>query len=62
MQIGNERFFTGFKKGVSKSVGSRSLYIQNITNEDEGDYVCEVTVHSGHKNRATYALKAYSKI
>jgi hypothetical protein len=59
--IGKENFYNGLKHGIGKSVGSRLLSIQNVTTEDEGDYVCEVTVHSGHKNHATYKLKAFSK-
>jgi len=59
--IGKEHFYNGLKHGVGKSVGSRLLSIQNVTSEDEGDYVCEVMVHSGHKNHATYKLKAFSK-
>ncbi|KAF0766886.1 vascular endothelial growth factor receptor 1 isoform X2 [Aphis craccivora] len=58
--IGKENFYNGLKHGVGKSVGSRLLSIQNVTSEDEGDYVCEVTVHSGHKNHATYKLKAFT--
>lgn len=61
MLVGKENFYNGLKHGIGKSVGSRLLSIKNITSEDEGDYVCEVTVHSGHKNRATYKLKAFSK-
>jgi len=59
--IGKENVFNGLKLGVGNCVGSRLLSIQNVTPEDEGDYVCEVTVHSGHKNRATYKLKTFSK-
>lgn len=59
--IGKENVYNGLKFGVGKSVGSRLLSIQNVTSEDEGDYICEVTVHSGHKNHATYKLKAFSK-
>ncbi|XP_022178523.1 vascular endothelial growth factor receptor 1 isoform X3 [Myzus persicae] len=58
--VGKENFYNGLKHGIGKSVGSRLLSIKNITSEDEGDYVCEVTVHSGHKNRATYKLKAFT--
>lgn len=61
IQVGKENFFNGLKHGVGKSVGSRLLNIQNVTIEDEGNYICEVIVHNGHKNQATYTLKAYSK-
>lgn len=53
-------FFNNLK--VGKSIGSRLLNIQNVTTEDEGNYDCEVIVHSGHKNHATYTLKAHSKL
>jgi len=59
--IGKENAFNGLKLGVGKSFSSLLLSIQNVTSEDEGDYVCEVTVHSGHKNRAIYKLKAFCK-
>lgn len=62
IQIEKERFVNGLKYGIGKSVGSRLLKIQNVTTQDEGKYDCEVTVHSGHKNRATYTLKAYSNV
>ncbi|XP_050544021.1 vascular endothelial growth factor receptor 1 isoform X2 [Daktulosphaira vitifoliae] len=58
--IGKEKFFSGVKQGVTKSFGSRSLFIKNVTTEDEGKYTCEVTVHSGSKNSAAYTLKAYT--
>ncbi|XP_050420983.1 vascular endothelial growth factor receptor 1 isoform X2 [Adelges cooleyi] len=58
--IGKEKFFSGVKQGVSKSVGSTLLTIKNVTTEDDGKYVCEVTVHSGNKNSATYTLKAFT--
>lgn len=61
IQVSKENFFNGLKHGVGKSVGSRLLNIQNVTIEDEGNYVCEVIVHSGHKNQAIYTLKAFSK-
>lgn len=59
MQVGKDNFFNGLKNGVGRSVGSRLLTIQNVTTEDEGDYICEVVVHSGHSNRANYALKVF---
>ncbi|XP_060867787.1 vascular endothelial growth factor receptor 1 isoform X2 [Metopolophium dirhodum] len=58
--IGKENVYNGLKLGVGNCVGSRLLSIQNVTPEDEGDYVCEVTVHSGHKNNATYKLKTFT--
>ncbi|VVC44268.1 Protein kinase, ATP binding site,Tyrosine-protein kinase, active site,Immunoglobulin [Cinara cedri] len=58
--IEKERFVNGLKHGISKSVGSRLMKIQNVTTEDEGRYDCEVTVHSGHKNHASYTLKTYT--
>lgn len=56
MQVGNEHFLNK----IHKNIGSRLLSIQNVTSEDEGDYVCEVTVHSGEKNNNTFTLKAFS--
>lgn len=62
MKIGKEHFFNGLKYGIGKSVGSILLNIQNVSSDDEGEYICEVTVHSGHKNRNTYNLKTFSKL
>lgn len=59
MQVGKDNFFNGLKNEVGRNVGSRLLTIQDVTSEDEGDYICEVVVHSGHSNRATYALKVF---
>lgn len=61
MKIGKENFFNGLKHGIGKSVGSILLDIQNVSSEDEGEYKCEVTVHSGHKNYNTYSLKTFGK-
>lgn len=62
MEVGKEFFFNGLKSGIGKNIGSRLLNIENVNTEDEGNYVCEVRVHSGQINRATYELKAFSKI
>lgn len=61
MLVGKENVFNGLKYGVGRSFSSRLLSIQNVTTEDEGDYVCEVKVHSGRTNRTVYKLKAFSK-
>jgi len=61
VQVGKEYFFDGLKHGVGKNVGSRLLNIQNVSTEDEGNYICEVIVHSGHKNEANYKLNVFSK-
>lgn len=61
MKIDKVNYFSGLKQGISKSVGSILLIIQNVSSEDEGDYICEVTVHSGHKSRNIYNLKTFSK-
>lgn len=61
MQVGKEYFFNGLKSGIGKNFGSRLLNIQSVSTEDEGNYTCEVKVHSGHKNQAIYTLKAFSK-
>jgi hypothetical protein len=61
MKIGKQNFFNGLKHGIGKSVGSILLNIQNVSSDDEGEYICEVTVHSGHTNRNTFNLKTFSK-
>lgn len=60
MQIGKHNFFNGLKNKVGKSIGSRLLNIQNVSVEDEGEYVCEVKAHSGDTNRAVYVLNVFS--
>lgn len=62
IQIEKERFSNGVRHGLNKSFASSILKIRNVTTQDEGKYYCEVTVHSRHKNSATYTLKAYSKV
>lgn len=61
VQVGKEYYYNGLKSGIGKNFGSRSLNIQNVNTEDEGNYICEVTVHSGHKNHATHVLKIFSE-
>jgi len=60
VQVGKDNFFNGLKNNVGKSIGSRLLNIQNVSVEDEGEYVCEVKVHSGDTNRVAYSLKVFS--
>ncbi|XP_025418891.1 vascular endothelial growth factor receptor 1 isoform X3 [Sipha flava] len=60
MKIGKQNFFNGLKHGIGKSVGSILLNIQNVSSDDEGEYICEVTVHSGHTNRNTFNLKTFT--
>lgn len=45
-------------------VGSRVLSIQNVTLEDEGQYICKVTLISrktNNSNNSTFTLKVFSK-
>lgn len=43
-------------------VGSRVLSIQNVTAEDEGQYICKVTLISRKtNNNSTFTLKVLSK-
>lgn len=50
------------KKRYYQKAGSILLRIENVTREDEGEYVCEQKfIPNGEKYRATYTLKTFRK-
>lgn len=57
MQINKEQFSERSQYNVGNSV----LSIQNVTAEDEGQYICKVIVNSRKTNNSTYTLKVFSK-
>lgn len=60
VQISKVNYLNSSKNEVERSIGSRLLYIQNVTVEDEGYYVCELIMNSERINHSTYALRVNS--
>lgn len=54
MHVVKETFFDGFKYKVNTIL----LNIQDVSTEDDEDYVCEVKTHSGRITNATFNLEA----
>lgn len=58
MQVDNPQFF----ERSQYNIGSRVLSIQNVTAEDEGQYICRVILSSSKTNNSTFTLKVFSKL